>query len=106
MSAVETPKATYNLEELETEVRNVRQKLKEEFDAVSMFKCPNDKYNIFIQDMGLGLNSVPVPDSVQGEGVEAFQWEPSSDRTETALRRPESPANQYLRTTRLQVEKF
>ena len=72
---------TYNirgdLEELKTEIRNVRQKL-EESDAVSMSKCPIEKYDIIIQDMSLGLEFVPVPDGIQGEGVEAFQWEPSS----------------------------
>ncbi len=78
MSAVEAPEVTYNipeaLEELKTEVRNVRQKL-DESDAVSMSKCPKDKYDIIIQDMGLGVELVPVPDDIQGEGVAAFEWD-------------------------------
>jgi len=78
MSAVEAPEATYNipgaLEELKTEVRNVRQKL-DESDAVSMSKCPRDKYTIILQDMGLDVELVPVPDDIQGDGVAAFEWD-------------------------------
>ena len=78
MSAVEAPEATYNipgaLEELKAEVRNVWQKL-DESDAVSMSKCPRDKYTIIIQDMGLGVELLPAPDGIQGEGVAAFEWD-------------------------------
>ena len=96
MSAVQAREATYDIqgafEEVKAEIRNVRQKL-EESDAVSMSKCPKGKYDIIIQDMGLGLELVHAPDDIQGEITQAFQWEPSLTEQKQLL-----PCLNYLQT--------